>query len=178
MGLDEFVLNVPRDLLLMLQFKSPWPASLADAPYKFDINFRQNQTLLSLASRFPRNVHYVFPLYREWNKARQDAPNLAQDTWLMPVSLMPLSLRQVQPSSPYSSGRVEVEVVGSNISVRYGSDRVVGKASSVKQYCFKATPVPIGRAALEEWTQETGQDQVNQGFHRRPVKGLRAVVLP
>ena len=178
MGLDEFVLNVPRDLLLMLQFKSPRPASSVIAPYIFDINLRQNQTLLSLATRFAQNVHYVFPLYREWGKARQDAPDLAQDTWLMPVSLMPPSLRKIQPSSPYSSGRVEVEVVGSNIAVRYNSDEVVCKACSVKQYCSRSSPVAIPPSALEEWIQETGQDQINQGVHRRPVRGLCAVVLP
>ena len=61
MGLDEFVLNVPPRLLLMLQFKSPRSASFRGAPYKFDINLGQYKSLLRLASRFPRNVHYVFP---------------------------------------------------------------------------------------------------------------------
>ena len=138
-GLDEFVLNVPSDLLLMLQFKSPRAAASTDTPYIFDINLRQHHTLLRLALRFPKNVHYVFPLYREWAKTRQDAPDLARDTWLIPVSLMPPLLKNTQSPSPYASGKVEIEVVGSNIAVRHNSDEVRNKASSVQQYCLRWT---------------------------------------
>ena len=181
MGLDEFVLNVPPQLLLMLQFKSPRPASFRGAPYKFDINLGQYKSLLRLASRFPRNVHYVFPLYREWAKARQDAPSLAKDTWLMPVSSMIPLLGSSPPSSSNSSriAEVVVERRPANITVRHGSAEVIDGAVSAQQYCRQGQPTVIPRPALEDWAESLSQlAEPNEGSSRRAAQGLCAVFVP
>ncbi len=176
-GLDEFVCNVPHNLLLMLQFKSPRAASSGRSPYIFDINLDQYQTLLSLAVQFPQNVYYVFPLYREWGKAGRDAPFLAQDTWLMPVSFMPPSSRHLQPPSSYATRGVVVDRKGSNISVRYNKDEVTGKAFSVQQYCANAPAASISRRQLQAWAQEVNQSDLDQRPQDRPVRNLCAVLV-
>ena len=181
MGLDEFVLNVPPQLLLMLQFKSPRPSRFSGTSYKFDINLRQYRSLLRLASRFPKNVYYVFPLYREWGKVRRDAPSLAQDTWLMPVSSMTPLLGSLQstPSSFSRMTEVVVEPRAGNIAVRRGSAEVVGQALSVQQYCTPGHTTVIPRPALEDWTQSPSQlNEPDDGFNGRAAHGLSAVFVP
>ena len=98
-GIDELIRNVGPGFALMLQFKAPWPTSVVDDLYKFSINERQHEALEQLSGQHPEAVHYVFPLYSKWQKADRYAPDLAQDTWLVPVSSMPLtSLTAFSPS--------------------------------------------------------------------------------
>ena len=82
-GLDEKIRNAPG-LALLLQFKSPWATYYGDDLYKFSINKRQHKTLERLGSS--DGAFYVFPLYNRWQKVDAHAPNLLQDTWLLPVS--------------------------------------------------------------------------------------------
>jgi len=85
-GLDAKINNTPG-VALMLQFKSPWVTSRVDRVYKFSINRGQHIVMESLRS--PGAVHYVFPLYSKWWKMDRDAPNILQDTWLVPVECIP-----------------------------------------------------------------------------------------
>lgn len=177
-GLDEFVLNVPRGFLLMLQFKAPRATPDDSEPYRFDINVKQHQVLFDLASRFQKNVFYVFPLYREWSKAGQDSPDLARDTWLMPVYSMPPSLRNVNQTSRNSSCRVEVERQVPNIDVWFKLDKVGNKACSVQQLCSKAATLSVPKSQLEEWVQESNRAPVNLRSRTSPFRGLSAIFVP
>ena len=95
-GLDTRIRNAD-DLALMLQFKSPWATYYGDNFYKFSVNKRQHEALERLGN--PEAVFYAFPLYSRWSKADKDAPNLLQDTWLLPVSCIP-SGALVRESTP------------------------------------------------------------------------------
>ena len=95
-GLDAKIQNAPG-IALMLQFKSPWATSSVDQVCTFSINKTQHQALERLGC--PEAVHYVFPLYSKWWKVDKDAPNLLQDTWLVPASCIPSS-RLVRESTP------------------------------------------------------------------------------
>lgn len=97
-GLDEFIHNVGPGMALMLQFKAPWRTSVVDHLYKFSINERQHEALEPLAARYPEAVHYVFPFFSRWSKAKEYAPDLVQDTWLVPVSSIPLAALQAVSS--------------------------------------------------------------------------------
>ena len=95
-GLDERLRNA-SGVALMLQFKSPWATSRVNDLYKFSINKDQHEALGRLGH--PEAVFYVFPLYSKWLKADIHAPNLLQDTWLLPASCIPSS-KLVQESTP------------------------------------------------------------------------------
>ncbi len=82
-GLDEKIRNA-RGLALLLQFKSPWATFYDDNRYRFSINKKQHEALESLGGS--DGVFYVFPLYNRWRKADAHAPNLLQDTWLLPIA--------------------------------------------------------------------------------------------
>ena len=111
-GIDER-LRDPRGRSLMLQFKSPKPSSRENGLYKFNINLGQHRAMETLAKGHPDAVFYVFPLYTKWPKADQHAPDLAQDTWLLPISCLPTS-----PSTPSSGHRqVDVTRIGSRVLV-------------------------------------------------------------
>ena len=100
-GLDARIRNA-EDLALMLQFKSPWPTYYGNDLYKFSINKKQHEALERLGS--PEAVLYAFPLYSRWCKADSHAPNLLQDTWLLPVSCVP-SGGLVRQSTPIAVSR-------------------------------------------------------------------------
>ena len=95
-GLDAKIKNAPG-VALMLQFKSPWATSNVDWLYKFSINKTQHKALERLGR--PDAVYYVFPLYSTWSKVDNDAPDLLQDTWLVPASCIPSSFL-VRESTP------------------------------------------------------------------------------
>ena len=110
-GLDAKIKNAPG-VALMLQFKSPWATSRVDRIYKFTINREQHKALEKLGN--PDAVHYVFPLYSKWWKVDQDAPDILQDTWLVPVACIPshylnrdsttIEVRKLTPSGVHVSG--------------------------------------------------------------------------
>ncbi len=87
-GLDAKIRNTPG-VALMLQFKSPWATSKVDKAYTFSINREQHKTLERLGCTDA--VHYVLPLYSKWWKLDRDAPDILQDTWLVPVKCIPSS---------------------------------------------------------------------------------------
>ena len=62
-------------------------------PYTFTLGRHQHSSLHALAQQDPGAVHYVFPFYVSTQKLVQDVPNLAGDTWLLPVA--PLDLPTV-----------------------------------------------------------------------------------
>lgn len=131
--------NVGPGVVLMLQFKAPWSTSVVDSRYKFSINERQHEALEDLAARYPEAVHYVFPFFTTWSKAREYAPNLVQDTWLVPASSIPLAELQAASSPKTGRHRVELERTGSGIDVTVHSPRVVGEAINAGD--FLAGPI-------------------------------------
>ena len=179
-GLDELIRNVGPGFSLMLQFKAPWPTSRVDDLYKFSINERQHEALEQLAGQHPEAVQYVFPLYSKWSKADRYAPDPAQDTWLVPVSSIPLKdLRSI--SNP-SSGRhrIELERTGSQVTVTVHSPKVMGEAVNGKEFFLergggqtqdlKAFGVASG--LLQEWVGTWGER-----FAVR-FRGLNALYVP
>ena len=145
-GLDELIRNVGPGFSLMLQFKAPWPSSIVDGLYKFSINERQHEALEQLANRYPEAVYYVFPLYSKWLKADKHAPDLAQDTWLVPVSSMPLSLLTALSTPKSGRHRVELERIDSRITVTVPPTH---QKSRVKQPTRRTTPKVVERSRGE-----------------------------
>ncbi len=179
-GIDELIRNVGPGFALMLQFKAPWPTSVVDDLYKFSINERQHEALEQLSGKYPDAVHYVFPLYSKWQKADQHAPDLAQDTWLVPVSSMPLT--SLTSLSTPSSGRhrVELERVNSRITVTAYSPETMGKAVNAKEYfversrqSLNARPSGVTSDALREWIG--GADEKSFALRYR---GLNVFYVP
>ena len=179
-GIDELIRNVGPGFAFMLQFKAPWPTSHVDDLYKFSINERQHQALEQLSSQYPEAVHYVFPLYSKWQKADRYAPDLAQDTWLVPVSSMPfISLTSL--STP-SSGRhrVELQRINSRLTVTAYSPEVIGEAVNAKEYFMersgqslnaKLSGVPADD--LREWVGVWDEKSFALRF-----RGLNALYVP
>ena len=159
-GLDELIRNVGPGSSLMMQFKAPWPTSIVDRLYKFSINERQHEALEQLAGRYPDAVHYVFPLYSKWHKADRHAPDLAQDTWLVPVSSIPL--RNLTSLSSPATGRHRVELgrINSGVTVTAYSPEVEGEAVNAKDFFVErsgqsldAWSSGVPSADLKEWVQ-------------------------
>ena len=132
-GLDARIHNADS-FSLMLQFKAPWETSRPDDLYKFSINERQHDALEQTASAFPDAVYYVFPLYSTWVRADQYAPDLLQDTWLVPVSSIPSSMLTSASSPKTGSHRVELDRYSGPISVEVFSPRLKGIAVNAKEF--------------------------------------------
>lgn len=107
--LDQLIRNAGIGSSLMLQFKSPWPTSRVDSPYRFSINQRQHEAHESLANRYSKAVYYGLPLYATWVKVDKHAPNLMRDTWLMPLDSILLASLTSQSTSVLGRHRVDVE---------------------------------------------------------------------
>ena len=160
-GIDELIRNVGPGFSLMLQFKAPWPSSVVDDLYKFSINERQHEALGQLADEYPEAVYYVFPLYSEWTKADQHAPDLAQDTWLVPVSSIPLYLLTALSTPASGRHRVELERINSRIRVTAYSPEVIGQVVNAKEYFVErgggtsldARAFGVSSDDLREWVQ-------------------------
>ena len=132
-GIDEYIRNVGGGLALMLQFKAPWYSSSADL-YRFSINEEQHDALEQLSSIRGDSVYYVFPLYNKWHKADSHAPDLSQDTWLVPIASIPSStLVGSSPPSP-TTHRVDVERSASGIRFTAHSPEVTGVGINAKQF--------------------------------------------
>ena len=180
-GLDELIRNVGPGSSLMLQFKAPWPTSIVDSLYKFSINERQHEALEQLADQYPEAVYYVFPLYSKWTKADQDAPDLAQDTWVVPVASMPLTLLTSLSSPSSGRHRVELERINSQITVTAHSPEVIGEAINAKEFFLdgsmahsldaRSSRVPSDH--LLEWIENWDQ----KGFAPR-FRSLNALYVP
>ena len=132
-GLDSRIRNADS-FSLMLQFKAPWETSQEDNLYKFSINERQHAALEQTASSFPDAVYYVFPFYSTWSRADQHAPDLLQDTWLVPISSITSSRLKSVSSPKTGSHRVELDRHGGQISVEIFSPRLTGIAINAKEF--------------------------------------------
>ena len=180
-GLDELIRNVGPGSSLMLQFKAPWPTSVVDSLYKFSINERQHKALEQLADRYPEAVYYVFPLYSKWTKADQNAPDLAQDTWLVPLSSMPLALLTSLSSPSSGRHRVELERINSQITVTAYSPEVIGEAINARDYFVErsggqsmdARPDGVPSGHLREWVEYWDEQSFGLRF-----RGLNALYVP
>ena len=180
-GLDELIRNVGPGSSLMLQFKAPWPSSDVDNLYKFSINERQHEALEQLADQYPEAVYYVFPLYSRWIKADRHAPDLAQDTWLVPVSSMPLTLLTSLSSPASGRHRVELERISSRITVTAYSPEVVGEAVNAKEFFDERSgrqPLPsrpsgVTSDQLREWVDLWDEKSFALRF-----RGLNALYIP
>ncbi len=153
-GLDTTIRNAD-DLALMLQFKSPWATYYGDNYYKFSVNKRQHEALLRLGN--PEAVFYAFPLYNRWSKADKDAPDLLQDTWLLPVSCIPPG-GLVRESTPIVVSR------RNHLSVKVKSDsypywKATCEAVNARQYLERDLRETVDRprfirvALLKEWIE-------------------------
>ena len=180
-GLDELIRNVGPGLSLMLQFKAPWPSSLVDSLYKFSINERQHEALEQLAVQYPEDVYYVLPLYSRWIKADQHAPDLLQDTWMVPVSSIPLTLLTSLSTPSSGRHRVELERFNSQIVVTAHSPEVIGEAVNAREYFEKGIDRPLRDAGpsgvpsshLQEWIELWDE---KSSFPR--FRGLNALYVP
>ena len=178
-GLDARIRNFGSGFFSMFQFKAPWATSIVDDLYKFSINERQHQALEKLASRYPRDVCYVFPFYSTWTKADNHAPNLLQDTWLVPVSSIPLSSLTSASNPPKGYHRVELMRDGSQITVTVYSPEVIGSAINAQEYFAERREIPsldedpmgIPSDQLNEWWDRVDHDNLSIRF-----RGLNALV--
>ena len=91
-GVDFFARLPNGTRVFAFQFKAPRGPS-DHLPYTFTLGRHQHSSLHALAQQDPGAVHYVFPFYVSTQKLVQDVPNLAGDTWLLPVA--PLDLPTV-----------------------------------------------------------------------------------
>ena len=90
LGYDTSLENVEGHVLF-LQFKRPlkYLATNPKAyPYRFKIRTEQNNTLIRLAARFPRKVHYVFPLVGDANELITAIPEIRKETNFTPVEVV------------------------------------------------------------------------------------------
>ena len=180
-GLDELIRNVGPGSSLMLQFKAPWPSSDVDDLYKFSINERQHEALEQLADDYPEAVYYVFPLYSKWIKADRHAPDLVQDTWLVPVSSIPLTLLTSQSTPASGRHRVELERMNSRITVTAYSPEVVGEAVNAQEYfnernggqSLDARPSGVPSERLREWVNTWDEKSFAIRF-----RGLNTLYVP
>ena len=85
-GIDARIRNAGPGVSIMFQFKAPWATSLENTLYKFSVNEQQHEAMEDLAAKNWKDVYYVFPLFSTWSKVDQHAPDLADDTWVVPVS--------------------------------------------------------------------------------------------
>ena len=84
----DFFARLPKDnRIFAFQFKAP-RGPIDGLPYKFTLSRNQHEALHKLAVRNPEAVHYVLPFYVLTDKLIRDVPNLAWDTWLLPVAPM------------------------------------------------------------------------------------------
>ena len=183
LGLDAFIRNVGSGQSVMLQFKSPQASSLVDSLYKFSINERQHERLDRIARACPRTVLYVFPLYGKWSKARNYAPDLMQDTWLVRVSDIPYPLL----ASGHERHQVELRRDGSRMETTIHSPTISVDAINAKDY-FREMGMGlsienegVSSGALLEWLNENDRENYreNSGIEKPPrFRGLHALMVP
>ena len=114
-GVDFFAQLPNSTRLFAFQFKAPI-GPLENFPYKFTLNRDQHSALHDLALQGRNAVYYVFPFYATTDKLVQDVPNLAQDTWLLPVA--PLAVPTVFASQ--KTKRVQCYPGSAIVNPEYG----------------------------------------------------------
>lgn len=178
-GLDMLIHNMGPGAAFMLQFKAPSADSRVDYFYKFSINEKQHTVLERLASKHPRAVYYVFPLYSKWSKANRHAPDLCQDTWLVPISSVPLSSL---PASTRADLRHKVDVERSHhgrVTVTFHSPEVIGDAINAREYFLERdssldlSTAGVPSEQLQEWVRRW-----DDGSRSVRFRNLRALYIP
>ena len=87
-GVDFFAELSPATRIFAFQFKAP-KAQWGDVlPYRFTVQQHQHVALASLASNWPKAVHYVLPFFVRPAKLRHEVPHLLSDTWFLRVAAM------------------------------------------------------------------------------------------
>ena len=142
-GIDARIRNAGPGVSIMLQFKAPWATSHEDSFYKFSVNEQQHAAMEDLAGNNASAVYYVFPLFSTWRKADQHAPDLAGDTWQVPVSSIPLATLTGLSSPSTGLHRVDVEPAQLLVTVTFHSPEVVGDAINARQLFSQGD---VGRA--------------------------------
>ena len=150
-GLDEKLRGAPG-VALMLQFKAPWVTSRFDSVYTFSINRQQHRAIENLGQS--RAAHYVFPLYSKWCKVDKHAPNLLQDTWLVPASCIP-SAQLIRDSTPVTVTRQDM----SRVTVKgYPNWEITCDAINAEEYFDPSTgrqtdfrAVGLQLSLIREW---------------------------
>ncbi len=132
-GIDARIRSAGPGVSIMLQFKAPWVTSRENSLYKFSVNEQQHEAMEDLAGKSASAVYYVFPLFSTWSKADQHAPSLASDTWLVPVSSIPLVRLTALSSPPTGLHRVDVRPTNSLVTVTFHSPEVIGEAINARQ---------------------------------------------
>lgn len=135
-----------------------------------------------LAGNNANAIYYVFPLFSTWSKADQHAPDLAGDTWLVPVSSIPLATLTALSSPSTCLHRVDVERAHSLVTVTFHSPEVIGDAINARQLFSQAVmrqptsaddidlgPFGVSSDALLGW--------VERWSHLR-FRGLNALFIP
>ncbi len=183
-GIDVLIDNA-GGYALMLQFKSPWVSSQVDDLYKFGVNEQQHEALEGLASNHPNAVLYVFPFYSTWAKARGHAPDLCQDTWVLPVSSISTTELRSEPRSK-GQHRVELERVQNQVNVTFHSPEVTGSARNAKEFfedtdraeSFISAPDGVPAERLLEWVREWGLVGGDAPSKWPRFRGLNALYVP
>ena len=169
-GLDEKIRNA-RGFALLLQFKSPWATFYGNNRYKFSINKRQHEALERLGGL--DGVFYVFPLYNQWRKADAHAPDLLQDTWLLPISCIPSTqlIRKSTPIELIRRSHLRVQITG------FPGWEATCEATNAKDYFQKDIQETVNRprfihiTMLKEWIEFSQMSALrfrNLGFFHLP----------
>ncbi len=184
-GIDEMIANAGPGFALMLQFKSPWATSRENDFYRFSINEQQHAALEGLANNYPDDVLYVFPLYSTWSKTESHAPDLCQDTWVVPVSSIPLAQLTSEPPSPRRH-TVDLQRIQNQLHVTVHSPEVTVSARNAKDFfgdidraaSFLATRDGVTSDALLEWIREWGLADGDAPSKWPRFRGLNALYIP
>ena len=90
LGYDTSLENA-AGIALFFQFKRPLKFAGAEPkefPYRFKIQKEQNNALVKLGKKFPKNVHYVFPLIGNDKELASAIPNIRKETNFTPIEIV------------------------------------------------------------------------------------------
>ena len=168
-GVDFFA-QLPRNhRIFAFQFKAPIGPT-EGCPYRFTLNREQHSSLHSLAVREPGAVFYVFPFYASTRKLEQHLPDLARDTWLLPVE--PLTVPDA--FNGQRTKRVHCYRGTTLVNPVYDMQSLSDLALSREQ------GIPPG--SFHEWYQQVrrhNRGPVDNAFRMSPhvVRGLRVMIV-
>lgn len=177
-GTDEALGNIPDGLHLALQFKAPWASRPDIAPYKYSINWLQQDKLMDLAGTGGA-VYYVFPNYNTMRRLVADSPVLAAHTYVTPVV----------EAGRLSSGRHRAECFESPARVDFYSQRMEAKTKTLKE-AFADPPNLttlaqghldrlISTQELRRWLREVLPDPEDSGWRiGQRLRGFSTVWMP
>ena len=181
-GIDARIRNAGPGVSIMFQFKAPWATSLENTLYKFSVNEQQHEAMEDLAAKNWKDVYYVFPLFSTWSKVDQHAPDLADDTWVVPVSSIPLATLTVFSKPSTGHHRVEVERTNSRVTATFHSPEVIVEAINARQvFCQGGTEQRINTPQMDMGPFGVSSDEllawVERWGHLR-FRGLNALFIP